>query len=122
MPEFDEDYKGPRYTYGLMNRPAGYAQIPEGWIVGSQREHPYFHHGSIDYPFELPEAQVTSFELTPLEGPGLPLWDVWGDSGNGWGWQVSGPYKSRQDAEVAQRAAEQEYPEYKFVCKPREVR
>jgi hypothetical protein len=62
-PLFHEDYTGPRYTYGLTNRPAGYGQIPEGYVVGSDRPHGDFRHGTIDYPRELTPDEAQGFEL-----------------------------------------------------------
>lgn len=66
-PIFDDEYTGPRYTYGLRNRPAGYAQVPPGWIIESNRKDPRFNFGTIDYPTELTPEQVYSFELTPVK-------------------------------------------------------
>lgn len=63
---FDDEYKGKRYTYGLNNRPVGYAQVPAGWIIQSDRKDARFNFGTIDYPFELTEEQVYKFELTPV--------------------------------------------------------
>lgn len=64
---FDDEYTGTRYTYGLNSRPVGYAQVPAGWIVQSNRKDSRFNFGTIDYPFELTPEQVYSFELTPVQ-------------------------------------------------------
>lgn len=62
----DSAYKGQRWTYGLNYRPVGYAQIPDGWIVMSDRKDSRFNHGTIDYPFELPAGKIKRFEMTPV--------------------------------------------------------
>jgi hypothetical protein len=60
----DEEYTGPRYTYGLSYRPAGYSHMPDGWIVGSEKEHPAFpSFGTVDYPRPLTDEEVQSFQL-----------------------------------------------------------
>jgi hypothetical protein len=60
---FDEDYKGPRWTYGLTYRPATGRNIPDGFIIWSNRPHPKYAHGTIDYPRELTQHEVDAFEL-----------------------------------------------------------
>ena len=62
----DSTYDGPRWRYGLSYRPVGYAQVPDGWIIQSDRKDPKFNHGTIDYPFELSANDVRQFELTPV--------------------------------------------------------
>lgn len=66
---FNDSYVGPRWTYGLTYRPAGYASVPNGWVLGSVRPHEDFRHGIIDYPFELPDKDVNSYELTLISSP-----------------------------------------------------
>ena len=72
---FDDDYDGPRWTYGLLFRPLGFAQVPDGWIIQSDRKHKDFsNHGTVDYPRELTDREVESFQLTFLsrtQGKGL---------------------------------------------------
>ena len=63
-PLWDDTYTGPRYTYGLTYRPLGYAQVPAGWIIKSDRPHPDFRFGTIDYPFRLPDDVAARAELT----------------------------------------------------------
>lgn len=64
---FDDDYKGPRWTYGMTYRPIGIGAIPKGWIINSQKDHSAFRFGTIDYPKELTEKEVRSFELTEVK-------------------------------------------------------
>jgi len=52
-------------TFGLTNRPAGYAQVPDGWERVSDRA-PEFRHGIIRYTRALTEREMYSFELTPV--------------------------------------------------------
>ena len=52
-------------TFGLTNRPAGYAQVPDGWERVSDRT-PEFNHGIIRYDRALTEREMYSFELTPV--------------------------------------------------------
>ena len=51
--------------FGLCNRPAGYAQVPNGWSRVEDRT-PIFAHGIIAYENSLPLRQIYSFELTPV--------------------------------------------------------
>jgi hypothetical protein len=60
---FDDEYTGPRYRYGLQNRPIGGANIPAGWIIWSGRASTEFRHGTLDYPAKLPEGTADNFEL-----------------------------------------------------------
>ncbi len=62
-PAMDDEYIGPRWTYGLLYRPFTNAGAPKGWIVFSDRPHTGFMYGTIDYPFELPEAQANQYDM-----------------------------------------------------------
>ena len=64
---YDDTYAGPRWIYGLQNRPAGYGATPKGRIAGGDKQHPRFRHGIIQYPFELSPKDVSSYELTLVE-------------------------------------------------------
>ena len=64
---YDEDYTGPRFTYGLRNRPAGIGCQPADRIVGGGREHDSFRYGTIAYPFELSKQDIYDYELTKVE-------------------------------------------------------
>lgn len=66
---FDDTYTGPRWTYGLTYRPLGYAQVPDGWIVFSNRDHPDFRFGTVDYPNELHPDTVRQTQLTLVDSP-----------------------------------------------------
>ena len=63
---YDEDYTGPRVTYGLAYRPLAAAHVPPGAIIGSHRPHPAFRFGTIDYPERLPRNAARTYDLTPL--------------------------------------------------------
>lgn len=52
-------------TFGLTNRPAGYAQVPDGWTRVSGRTE-QFAHGVIRYDRALTLREMYSFELTPV--------------------------------------------------------
>lgn len=69
---FDDTYTGPRWTYGLHYRPAGYGSVPPGRIIGADRAHPRYRHGTIAYPRELTEREVAAFELEPVADPEAP--------------------------------------------------
>ena len=60
---FDDTYKGKRYTYGLQYRPLGYAQVPDGYIIFSNRPNFNFKFGTVDYPFKLSDEQLTQFQM-----------------------------------------------------------
>lgn len=64
---WDSTYTGPRWTYGLTYRPAGYAQVPDGYILFTARPHPDFRFGTIDYPIELSASKAHNFELILIE-------------------------------------------------------
>ena len=55
----------PRYLYGLLYRPAGYAQVPGGWrrVSGPTDR---FRHGIIGYDRPLTDDEVRSFEMVRL--------------------------------------------------------
>lgn len=65
-PAFDEDYQGKRWRYGLQFRPVGFATVPRGYIIGSDRTHQRFTHGTIDYPFQLRDEEVQSYQLVEV--------------------------------------------------------
>lgn len=61
--EWDDTYKGPRWTYGLRYRPLGYGTAPQDYIIHSDRTSAEFRFGTIDYPRELTEAEVAAYQL-----------------------------------------------------------
>jgi len=61
---FDDEYTGPRWTYGCTIRPAARFNIPEGYICDSQKEHPQFRSfGTVDYPIALTEEQLNHYDM-----------------------------------------------------------
>jgi len=66
QPVFHDTYTGPRWTYGLNNRPLLTGAVPPGWIIWSNQPHPGFRFGTVDYPRELAVSEVTGYELTPI--------------------------------------------------------
>lgn len=61
---YDEDYKGPRWTYALLLRPPARFSIPdEGWIVGSNKPHSSYRHGTIDYNRPLTEDELYKYDM-----------------------------------------------------------
>ncbi len=63
---YDDEYTGPRWRYGLTNRPITGAGVPKGFIVFSDRKDQRFRHGTVDYPFPLETNQIEQMELTPV--------------------------------------------------------
>lgn len=63
---FDDMYLGPRWRYGMTYRSPAGGGIPRGFIIQSRRDDPQFSFGTIDYPFALPDEQVTAYQLTAL--------------------------------------------------------
>lgn len=63
---FDDTYQGARWRYGLRYRPLGSWNVPDGWIIGSDRPHPDYPHGTADWPAPLGLGEVTAYELTLL--------------------------------------------------------
>ena len=69
-PVFSDEYTGPRWTYGLRNRPMGIGAQPKGFIIGS--EGPAVgraRHGTIQYPRELTADELYDFELELIANP-----------------------------------------------------
>ena len=62
----DEEYEGPRWTYGLKFRPMMMGAQPKGFIIGSEREHADWRYGTVQYPRELTAAEMYSFEMESL--------------------------------------------------------
>lgn len=61
---YSEDYKGPRWTYGMTHRPPAFAHQPDGRLVGGDRRDPrYPIFGVIVYPFPLSAEDVDRYEL-----------------------------------------------------------
>lgn len=83
---FHEDYRGPRWTYGMVNRPAGYATVPDGRIVGADDNaaapDPRVRHGTIQYTRPLTPQEIYKYELLPIdehlaEYAELSLGEIW---------------------------------------------
>lgn len=70
---FDDDYRGARWRYGLRYRPLASWNVPDGWIIGSDRPHPEYPHGTVDYPSRLGLGEVTAYELTLVATVGEAL-------------------------------------------------
>lgn len=69
MPEktlWNEDYKGPRWRYAFLFRPVNQG-LPEGAIAASHCRHPKYIHGTVDWPRELTEREVHTYELELIE-------------------------------------------------------
>lgn len=66
MTLFDDTYRGARWTYGLKFRPLSYGNVPPGWIVFSDREHPDYPFGTVDYPVDLGE-KAESMDMVLLK-------------------------------------------------------
>ncbi|MGB9661361.1 MAG: hypothetical protein ACPL5F_05000 [Moorellaceae bacterium] len=64
---WDDEYQGPRYRYGLQYRPPSLGAVPSGYILGSERPHPKFHFGTLDYPRKLTEDEVLNYQLVYLD-------------------------------------------------------
>lgn len=89
MPEpivYTEDYRGPRFVYGMVNRPPMYGTVPDGRIVGADnpdaQPDPRVRHGTVSYPRRLTAREVYAFELLPIdedisEYAEMSLSDVW---------------------------------------------
>ena len=64
--DYDDIYTGVRWRYGLQYRPVSFGNVPKGWLVWSDREHPDYLHGTVDYPFEIPTATAEQMDMVPL--------------------------------------------------------
>jgi hypothetical protein len=63
---YDDEYAGARWTYGLTYRPLSSSNVPRDWILFSDRPHPDFRHGTVQYSRQLTSGEVAAFQLTPL--------------------------------------------------------
>ncbi len=66
---YNDEYTGPRFSYGLRNRPLSLGAQPKGWIIDSLRPGDGTRdtrHGIVDYPHELTENEVSAYELVPM--------------------------------------------------------
>ena len=63
---FDSEYNGARWRYGLQYRPLGYAQVPDGYIIHSDREDSRFAYGTVDYPRQLTDTELARFQLVAV--------------------------------------------------------
>lgn len=61
--EIDEEYEGPRWTYGLKFRPMMMGAQPKGHVIGSERDHPDWRYGTVQYPRALTDEEMYNFEL-----------------------------------------------------------
>jgi hypothetical protein len=66
-PLFDDTYAGPRWRYGLRFRPLRSWNVPDGWILGSDRPHPDYAHGTAQWPRRLGLGETTAYELILVE-------------------------------------------------------
>ena len=61
---FNDNYTGPRFTYGLIYRPMARFVVPGGWIIDSSRPHPdYPTFGVVDYPRPLTEQELLRYDM-----------------------------------------------------------
>ena len=60
---FDDTYTGPRWTYAPLHRPAVSAHLPPGWIIWSDRPHPKYTFGTIDFPAPLDQHMIDAYQL-----------------------------------------------------------
>lgn len=65
---FDDTYTGPRYRYGLTIRPLARFNVPDGWIIQSDRPHKDFpRYGTVAYPFPLTEEQMHHYDMVEVK-------------------------------------------------------
>lgn len=71
---YSDEYSGPRWRYGYINRPFAIAHQPKGFLIGSYQSDvraevggKCSRHGVLDYPFPLTDDEVYSFEMFLVE-------------------------------------------------------
>lgn len=75
---FSDEWTGKRFRYGYRNRPFALAHQPKGFIIGAL-DQDYrdlergIRHGWIEYPFQLTDDEVYSFELVDMSAPVVPV-------------------------------------------------
>ena len=66
-PVFNDTYTGPRWTYGMRNRPVGIGAAPKGYIIGSGGPAVgRARNGTIQYPRELTKEELYDFEMEAI--------------------------------------------------------
>lgn len=63
---FNNDYTGPRWTYALLYRPLSGCHAPQGWIIFSDRKHPEYLFGTVDFPFPLTNEWIEGYQLKAM--------------------------------------------------------
>jgi hypothetical protein len=71
-PRCDDTSAGARWTYGRTSRPLGHVRVPAGRTLGSDRPHPRYRFGTVDYSAPLSPEQADRFELELVRGPADP--------------------------------------------------
>jgi hypothetical protein len=66
---FDDEYTGPRFTYGCTIRPPARFSIPEGYICDSQRDNPRFRYGTVDYPAPITQEEADHYDMILVVQP-----------------------------------------------------
>jgi len=67
-PIYSEDYTGPRFTYGLRNRPLDIGTAPKGYIIGSNGPAVgRARWGTIQYPRQLTKDEIYDYELEVMD-------------------------------------------------------
>jgi hypothetical protein len=66
-PTFHDDYTGPRWTYGLRNRPLALGAAPRDYIIGSHGP-PWgrARWGTIQYSRPLTSSEIYDYELEAI--------------------------------------------------------
>jgi hypothetical protein len=69
-PVFNDTYTGPRWTYGMRNRPLSMGAAPKGYIIGSIGGPAVgrARYGTIQYPRELTKEELYDFEMEAIAG------------------------------------------------------
>lgn len=73
---FDDEYTGPRWRYGMCFRPPAIGHQPHGRIIGADKPgsvggYPMINYGTIEYPRELTQDEIASYELIDLNDPSI---------------------------------------------------
>lgn len=74
IPPTHAEYRGARWRYGMTHRPPGYAHNPHGRIIGADQPSPCpcAPFGTIDYPRQLTDQELYSYELIVMDGHRCP--------------------------------------------------
>lgn len=60
---YSQTYTGSRYRYALLASPVKPGRVPCGYIINSDKPHPNYKFGTVEYPIKLDDTCLSMFEM-----------------------------------------------------------